>query len=131
MRITTKALATTTLLGLLVGAGSAAYAGTASSHFDAIAPRLQQPWDSAPQTKHSSGGQGFVSFDSIGSDYRMNARICDGGNRSCGGELKEIAQGQSAFPGTPFSAGTRVHLQLHATPYNFVRVEAIGSWASN
>ncbi|MBF4618549.1 hypothetical protein ITJ44_10745 [Clavibacter sp. VKM Ac-2873] len=131
MRITTKTLSTAALLCLFVGAGSAAYAGTSSSHFDAIVPRFQQPWDSAAQTKASTGGQGFVSFDTIGGDYRMNARICDGGNGSCGAELKEVAQGQGALPDSPFSAGSRVHLQLHATPYNFVRVEAIGSWASN
>ena len=131
MRLTTKTLSTAALVCLLVGAGSAAYAGTASSHFDAIAPRFQQPWDSAAQTKSSGGGQGFVSFDSIGGTYRMNARICSQGDSSCGGELKELGQGQAALPDAPFSAGSSVHLQLHATPYNFVRVEAIGSWASN
>ena len=131
MRLTTKTTTTTALICLLVGAGSAAYAGTATSHFDAITPRFQQPWDSTAQTKDSTGGQGFVSFDTIGAEHHMNARICGGGNNSCGGEIKDIRQGQGALLDSPFPSGARAHLQLHATPYNIVRVEAIGSWASN
>ena len=131
MRLTTKTLSTAALLSLLVGSGGAAYAGTASEDFTAITPRFQQAWNSDPQTKQSTGGQAFVRFRSIGGDYRMNVRICDGGTGQCAMELKEIGQRQGAFPSSPYSAGTSVRLQLHATPYNLVRVQAIGSWASN
>ena len=75
MRITTKTLSTTALVCLIVGAGSAAYAGTGDSHFDAIVPNLQQPWNSAAQNKVFTSTSAAVHHDSVGSDYHMNARI--------------------------------------------------------
>jgi hypothetical protein len=131
MRITTKTLSTAALLCLFVGAGSAAFAGTGDSHFDAIVPNLQQPWNSSAQNKVFTSAAAAVHLDSVGADYHMNARICNQGDGTCGTDTNTIGDGGSAPLDAPFIGGTAVHLQLHTSEYALVRVEAIGSWHSN
>jgi hypothetical protein len=116
---------------LFVGAGSAAYAGTGDSSFDAIVPNFQQAWNSAAQTKIFTSNAAGIHLDSVGAYYHMNARICNQGNGTCGMDKNTIGDNESADVAAPFIGGTTVHLQLHTSEYTYVRVEAIGRWHSN
>lgn len=131
MRLTTKTLSTAAIFCLLVGAGSAAYAGTVNEGPDATVPNLQQPWNSAAQAKAITGAGGGVHLDTVGSEYTLDARICNQGNGTCGTERYDLGDGSYAPLDAPFAAGASVHLQLHTYGFSPVRVEGIGRWHSS
>ena len=130
MKIPVKILSGAALVVGLVSAGGAAFAGTSYQSYDAILPKLQQPWNSSSQAKTYSNLAGDISVSYVGSTYTINARLCNQSNGTCGTEVFGLDDNQSAELGAGFGAGTLLHLQLHSHEYAFVQIESVGSWRS-
>jgi hypothetical protein len=132
MRIPTETVTATALLGLFIGAGSAAYAGTRSEGFDASIPRLQQPWESANQGKEFAFADGDMHVASVGSRCTINARMCGFlVGAGCGKEQTDLAGGSTVGLDAPSTHDEPVHLESHTFGFDAARVQATGEWRSN
>lgn len=122
-------------VGLIVGlvsAGGVAYADTTFTTYSAVMPRLQQPWTSPQtQTNQSLSVSGDINVKTVGSNYKVNARLCYPNGSGCGEEAEGIGPGQHAYLPTAGLLVTKVSFQLHQNPWALVDVASTGNWRAN
>lgn len=133
------------LLAVCIGIGSlavanAAYAGVYNINYNLNLPIAQAAGHTAYQVKtytgHGTsrdGGTGMVSVQAVGSNYKVDVRMCSIGGLHCGGvKVYGLDDRTSAYQYNNYLAGTKNMVgQLRIASPNVVKVQVQGTYRTD
>lgn len=118
-------------VGLILGSGAAANAGTTLLAYSASLPAGSLPAGTPAQTKAISSADGYMYANKIASGYTANARECRNLIYECGTVVRNIFPGNALLPNNIRAGTTYVQAQISVNGFNFVSVPVSGFFASN
>ncbi|MCJ1701303.1 hypothetical protein MT356_16460 [Rathayibacter festucae] len=116
---------------LSVGMAATAQANVFADSFDKNAGGFQSPTSTTYQTKYESNRNGTIQLREIGSDYKMDAQMCQAlVNCDKGTKIFSITD-DNVVHGLPnsYEAGTETLTSaLRTTPFTIYQVHVRGQW---
>ena len=115
----------------LILSGGSAYAGSSNENYDVIMPLIGGFAYTAAQTQNYSNSDGYIKVATVGSDYKIDARMCRTAVNTCLSQVSGLTDGSTAnLPGGVVT-GTGLKLGLNVSTWNSVTVQSTGYWRTN